>query len=61
MLYRPVDFRLIVVKPYYTDESNNNDITIAINTRTESEESTVNAELENTNKESTLLTNKENA
>ncbi len=53
MLYKPADFRLIVVKPYYIDESSNNDITIAINTYTESKESTVNTELESTNKEST--------
>ncbi len=61
MPYRPADFRSTVVKPYYIDESNNNDITIAINTRAESKESTVNTELKNTNKESTLLVNKENA
>ncbi len=60
MPYKPADFWSIVVKPYYTDESNNNDITIAINTRTESE-STVNTELESTNKESTQPANKENA
>jgi len=61
MPYKPTDFRLTVVKPYYTDESNNNDITIAINTRTKGEESTANTELESTNKESTQLVNKENA
>ncbi len=60
MPYRPADFRSTVVKPYYTDESNN-DITIAINTRTESKESTVNTELETTNRESTQTANKENA
>ncbi len=40
---------------------NNNDITIAIKTRTESKESIVNTELESVNKESTQLVNKENA
>ncbi len=61
MPYRPADFRSTVVKPYYIDESNNNDITIVINTCTESKESTVNIELESANKESTQLVNKENA
>jgi hypothetical protein len=37
MSYRPVDFRLIVVKPYYIDESNNSsyNITIIVETRIE--------------------------
>ncbi len=39
MPYKPADFRLTVVKPYYIDESssynNNYDITITIETRTE--------------------------
>ncbi len=61
ILYRPADFRSTVVKPYYTGELNNNDITIVINTCAESKESTVNTELENTNKESTLPVSKENA
>ncbi len=61
MPYKPADFRLIVVKPYYIDKSNNNDITIVINTRTESKESTINTELESTNKESTQTINKEHA
>ncbi len=38
MPYGPADFRLIVVKPYYTDESssynNNYNITITVETRT---------------------------
>jgi hypothetical protein len=37
MLYKPADFRLIVVKPYYIDKSNNGtyNITIIVETRTE--------------------------
>ncbi len=61
MPYGPADFRSTVVKPHYIDESNNNDITIAINTRTESKEKPVNVELESANKESTPLVNTKNA
>jgi hypothetical protein len=37
MPYRPIDFRLIVVKPYYINKSNNSshNIIIIVETRTE--------------------------
>ncbi len=40
MPYGPTDFRLIVVKPYYTDELSH-DITITVKLYTEDEESTI--------------------
>jgi len=61
MPYKPADFRSIVVKLYYINKLNNNDITIVINIYIKSKESTINTELESINKESTQLVNKENA
>jgi hypothetical protein len=61
MPYRPTDFRLTVVKPYYTDESSSHDITITAETRTgnrenEEDKDTITVEPDTVNKEN----NKEN-
>jgi hypothetical protein len=56
MPYRPTDFRLIVVKLYYIDESSSYNITIIAETRTrngenEEDKDTIIIKLDTTNKE----------
>jgi hypothetical protein len=56
MPYRPTDFRLIVVKPYYTDKSSSYNITIIAETRTgnrenEEDKDMITIELDTVNKE----------
>ncbi len=55
MPYRPTNFRLIVIKPYYTDESSKHDITITVENEGDDKD-TITIELDTANKEN----NKEN-
>ncbi len=50
MPYRPTNFRLTVVKPYYTDESSKHDITITVENEGD-DKNTITVEPDTANKE----------
>jgi hypothetical protein len=50
MPYRPTNFRLTVVKPYYTNESSKHDITITVENEGDNKD-TITVELDTINKE----------